>query len=70
MRRDENIRLQKENKMRRDENKMIKNETSRLQNKVNRLTQENQNHCGLQTCQAHDRKLSKLEDLEGMAPFF
>ena len=81
MRRDENIRLQKENEMRRDENemrrdenKMIrdenemrKNEISSLQNEVNELKRENQNHCRLETCQAHDSKLSKLE---GMVPFF
>ena len=67
MRRDENNRLKKENKIRRDENEMRKNEINRLQNEVNKWKRENPNHCGLETCQAHDRKLSKLE---GMASFF
>ena len=70
MRRDENNRLEKENEMIKVENEMRRDELNSLQNEVNRLTRENQNHCGLETCQAHDRKLSKLEDLEGMAPFF
>ena len=32
-----------------------------MKNKVNRLKKENKNQCRLKTCQAHDRKLKKLE---------